>query len=83
MIDQFKRPMDDQTIHDRLIVYTRHNPIYQLAVEAAGHQGMVVDQLSWKLKKCLPAIIAELAEEIDRENEQAAENSVAPAKPQQ
>jgi len=83
MTGSFREPMTEEIIYERLIVRARHNPIYHIAVEAAGHQGLVVDQLSWKLKKCLPAIISALADEVERENAQAHENPVAPASAQQ
>lgn len=68
-VSKFRNPMDEQSIRDRLDGYGR-NVIYNLAVEAAGHQSAyTVDKLSWRLKKVLPRLMAELASEVDRENE--------------
>lgn len=68
-VGKFRNPMDEQSIRDRLNGYGR-NVIYNLAVEAAEHQSSyTVDKLSWKLKQVLPGLIAELAAEVERENE--------------
>lgn len=68
-VGKFRNPMDEQSISDRLDGYGR-NVIYNLAVEAAGHQSAyTIDKLSWKLKQVLPGLIAELAVEVERENE--------------
>lgn len=64
--------MDEEALRFRLVtgpVAARDNPLYALAVQAAGHQStFVVDRLSWKLKAELPALIARLAREVEEEN---------------
>lgn len=62
----FRNPMDEAALRQRL-VHVVSNPIYALAAQAAGHQGRSVDQLSWKLKQRLPALVAELAAEVEAE----------------
>lgn len=66
---RFRNPMDEKSLQSRLDGYGK-NVIYNLAVEAAGHQSAyTVDKLSWKLKQILPGLIAELAAEVEREND--------------
>lgn len=69
---RFRNPMDETALRERLITdpgAVLDNFIYQLAARAAGHQSAyTVDKLSWKLKQRLPALIAELAAEVEREN---------------
>lgn len=62
----FRNPMGREDLRQRLVL-ANHNPIYDLACHAAGHQGTVVDHLSWKLKQRLPGLIAELATEVESE----------------
>lgn len=46
---------------------------YDLAVRAAGHQSaFTVDKLAQKLRPLLPYIIASLAAQVERENDQIA-----------
>lgn len=68
---RFHKPMDEESLRKRLNGYGK-NVIYNLAVEAAGHQSAItVDKLSWKLKQILPGLIADLAAEVERENREA------------
>jgi hypothetical protein len=65
---KFRNPMDEGALRNRLGGYAK-NVIYNLAVEAAGHQSAyTVDKLSFKLKQILPGLISELASEVEREN---------------
>lgn len=71
----FRNPMDADSIRQRVVLGSG-NPIYGLAAQAAGHQSAnTVDKLSWKLKDRLPALIAQLAAEVEREN------AAAPTRP--
>lgn len=74
---RFRNPMDVESLRQRL-VFDRSNPIYALAAQAAGHESaFTVDKLSWKLKAVLPALIAALAAEVERENAQASQPTMA------
>lgn len=67
---KFRNPMDEESLKERLL-HGVGNPIYDLATRAAGHQSaFTVDHLSWKLKARLPALIAELAAEVEAENKE-------------
>ena len=66
----FRNPMDAESLRRRLVLDDMDNPIYRLAVWAAGHQSaFTVDKLSWKLKAVLPELIARLAAEVEEEND--------------
>lgn len=60
----FQREMGEEEVRRRLVLAS-DNPVYALACRAAGHQGLVVDRLSWELKRRLPALIAGIAAELD------------------
>jgi hypothetical protein len=60
----FRNPMDEDSVRCRL-----DDEFYRLAVLAAGHQSaFTVDRLAWKLRERLPALVAELAGEVEAEN---------------
>lgn len=65
---KFRNPMDEKSLQFRLS--GARNLIYNLAVESVGHQsGFTVDKLSRKLQQIMPGLIADLAAEVERENE--------------
>ena len=65
-LGRFRNPMDAASVRQRVVLAT-NNPIYALAVQAAGHQSaFTVDKLAWKLNAALPGLIADLAAEVER-----------------
>lgn len=65
---RFRGAMDEESIANRLMGGL-DNPIYKLAVRAAGGQSaFTTDRLSWRLKAELPALIARLATEVEEDN---------------
>jgi hypothetical protein len=69
-VSRFQKPMDLKSVRERFAHREGDNPIYTLAVEATGEQGVyTTDVLSQRLKAILPIIITVLATDIEEENE--------------
>lgn len=71
MSHRFRLPMDADSIRKRLSRCPRNGDlVYELAVTAAGHpSAFTTDKLSKRLPDALSHLIADMAVEIEKENE--------------